>query len=59
MANSIPEPRLPQVFLTNQSADIYKLLSTLGSEQTPDSFGPFWRSANETAGTFCSLLAPH
>ena len=34
-ANSIPEARLPQVFLTSQSANMYKLLSTLASQQTP------------------------
>lgn len=34
-ANSVPTERLPQVFLTNQTAATYKLLSTLAGQQTP------------------------
>ena len=34
-ANSIPEGKIAQVFLTNQSATTYKLLSTLAGQQTP------------------------
>ena len=34
-ANSVPEAKQPQVFLTNQSAAIFKLLSTLSSQMTP------------------------
>ena len=34
-ANAIPEDRLPQVFLTNQTANTYKLLSTLSGQETP------------------------
>jgi transposase InsO family protein len=34
-ANSIPEERKAQVFLTNQSTTTYKLLSNLAGQQTP------------------------
>ena len=34
-ANSIPESKYAQVFLTNQSPTIYKLLDTLAGQQTP------------------------
>lgn len=34
-ANSIPDPRKAQVFLTNQSATTYKLLANLAAQQTP------------------------
>ena len=34
-ANSIPEAKYAQVFLTNQSPTIYKLLDTLPGQQTP------------------------
>ncbi|KAG8226623.1 hypothetical protein J437_LFUL007696 [Ladona fulva] len=34
-ANCVPADRLPQIFLTNQTASTYKLLSTLVAQQTP------------------------
>ena len=34
-ANAVPTERLPQVFLTNQTAATYKLLTTLASQQDP------------------------
>lgn len=34
-ANSIPKDKVAQVFLTNQTPAIYKLLGTLGAQQTP------------------------
>ena len=34
-ANSIPEGRKPQVFLTNQTTTVYKLLTNLAQQQTP------------------------
>ena len=34
-ANNIPDDRLAKVFLTNQSADVYKIISNLASQQTP------------------------
>ena len=34
-ANSIPESKEAQVFLTNQSADVYKMLSNLAAQQSP------------------------
>ena len=34
-ANSIPESKYAQVFLTNQSPTVYKLLDTLAGQQTP------------------------
>jgi len=33
--NSVPEGKQAQVFLTNQSATIYKLLANLAQQQTP------------------------
>ena len=33
-ANSVPDVRVAEVFLTNQTATIYKLLSTLASQET-------------------------
>ena len=34
-ANSVPDDKAPKVFLTNQSAAVYKLLENLASQQTP------------------------
>ena len=34
-ANSIPDEKLAQVFLTNQTTANYKLLTTLANQQTP------------------------
>ena len=34
-ANSVPDVRVAKVFLTNQTATIYKLLSTLAAQETP------------------------
>ena len=34
-AHSVPETRQAQVFLTNQSATVYKLLTNLASQETP------------------------
>ena len=34
-ANSVPDIRVAKVFLTNQTATIYKLLSTLAAQETP------------------------
>ena len=34
-ANAVPDERQAQVFLTNQSATVYKLLSNLASQQSP------------------------
>ena len=34
-ANSVPDVRVAEVFLTNQTATIYKLLSTLAAQETP------------------------
>lgn len=34
-ANSVPEDRKAQIFLTNQSATVYKLLSNLAAQQSP------------------------
>ena len=34
-ANSVPAEKRAQVFLTNQSREIYKLLSNLASQQSP------------------------